>query len=93
MVRLTMPKLKFRRLAFEARGEFRENDPDRSAAHERALAGIRDGTGRNRAIRSGNVPGYLTSVVIPGRIDEDVIVWEIDSDGFAVILYLGPVKI
>ena len=88
-----MPKLVFRRPAFENRGQYREHDPERSAAHERALDGIRDGSGRNRAIRSGQVPGYLTAVVIPGRAQEDVIVWEIeptDEGARAVILYLGP---
>lgn len=88
-----MPKLVFRRPAFENRGQYREHDPERSAAHERALDGIRDGSGRNRAIRSGQVPGYLTAVVIPGRAQEDVIVWEIESTDEgdrAVILYLGP---
>lgn len=87
-----MPKLALRRLAAENRAHYREHDPVRSAAHEKALDCIRDGTGRTRAIRSGTVPGYLTAVVIPGRADEDVIVWEIErtEDGErAVILYLG----
>ncbi len=88
-----MPKLALRRLAAENRAEYREHDPARSAAHEKALDGIRDGTGRNRAIRSGALPGYLTAVVIPGRAQEDVIVWEIertDAGERAVILWLGP---
>ena len=88
-----MPKLALRRPAAENRADYREHDPVRSAAHEKALDGIRDGTGRTRAIRSGHVPGYLTAVVIPGRVEEDVIVWEIertDSGERAVILWLGP---
>lgn len=88
-----MPKLALRRLAAENRAYYREHDPTRSAAHEKALDGIRDGTGRNRAIRSGAVPGYLTAVPIPGRTEEDVIVWEIertDDSDRAVILWLGP---
>jgi hypothetical protein len=85
-----MPKLICRALVIETRAHYREHDPERSRAHETALDGIRDGTGRSRAIRSGEVPGYLTRVVVPGRVDDDVIVWELDDQGRAVILYLGP---
>ena len=88
-----MRKLSFRRLALENRAFYREHDAERSKAHEEALEGIRDGTGLNRAIRSGGVPGYLTRVVIRGRSDEDVIVWEPVGDNGAVILYLGPLKL
>ncbi|MGL4339628.1 MAG: hypothetical protein ACRCSP_04290 [Rhodoglobus sp.] len=88
-----MRKLTLRRPAAENRAYYREHDPIRSAAHEKALDSIRDGTGRNRAIRASKVPGYLTAVVILGRVEEDIIVWELEhtDDGErVVILWLGP---
>lgn len=88
-----MRKLALRRLAADNRADYREHDAARSAAHEKALDAIRDGSGRNRAIRSGGVSAYLTAVPIPGRAEEDVIVWEIEhgeSGERVVILWLGP---
>ncbi|AYG05555.1 hypothetical protein [Gryllotalpicola protaetiae] len=80
-----------RKLAAQNRADYREHDPVRSAAHERALDTIRDGTAQ-RAIRAGNIPAYLTSVPIAGRPD-DIIVWELihEPEGDrAIILWLGP---
>lgn len=86
-----MRKLAFRREAAEDRAHYREHDPVRSKALETALDGIRDGSGRDRAIRAGGVRAHLNHVSIPGRAEPDVIVWELESEGRAVIIYLGPV--
>jgi hypothetical protein len=85
-----MRQLVFRRSAAEARAHYREHDPDRSAAHEEALQGIRDGSGRDRAIRAGQVGAHLTRVTVRGRPESDVIVWEVEGDDRAVVIYLGP---
>jgi hypothetical protein len=87
-----MRQLVFRRPAAEARAHYREHDPDRSAAHEEALQGIRDGSGRDRAIRAGQLGAHLTHVRVKGRDINDVIVWEVENDDRAVIIYLGPVN-
>jgi hypothetical protein len=87
-----MRQLVFRRPAAEARAHYREHDPERSAAHEEALQGIRDGTGRDRAFRADQVGAHLTHVFVKGRDVYDVIVWEVDETDRAVILYLGPVS-
>lgn len=86
-------KLRFQRQAFEARAHFRQHDEVRSQALEQALDGIRDGTGRDRAIRSGQLASHLTRVVIPGRDEEDVIVWALEPDGHATIIYVGSLNV
>jgi hypothetical protein len=84
--------LSFSRSARENRAFYREHDVARSVAHEMALNGIRDGSGHDRAIRSGQLAAHITPVHIRGR-EDDVIIWEVIDDQHVDVLYLGPIDV
>ncbi len=88
-----MPELSFEPEALSALEHFREHDTVRAAAHDRALDAIEDGTGRSRAVWVASRGVYLTRVPIPGRDDEDLIVWELTSVDEAAILHIGRTKL
>lgn len=88
-----MPALSFEPEALEALQHFREHDVLRGQAHDRALDDIEAGTAGSRAVWVESRGVYLTPVVIPGRDDEDLIVWLTADSGDAVIVHLGRAKL
>lgn len=78
--------------AAERREYYRDHDRVRSQAHERIYDHLRDGEPVPSTVRATAATGRvnISPVRIPGRDEEDMVIWAPEPDGDIAIIYIGP---